>query len=364
MRRPSLEVSPFRLLLDELCAEGLYARGIQASVAVGQEGVVTSLAVGENVPGHPLTSDHLFNVWCASRPILVCTFLREAELAGIVPDQPVGSVVREVGPELAAVSWCSALCHRAGLTSPSLLEASLMPTSVAIRMALEARPTGHPGYSDFVLNVLLVKAIEALTGYSADVAIARHLEGLALTDLIKCGLDSDDLSDPLSHIGFYTYGLPGQPVPLYHDAIESVACRHRDLFGLYASAEGLARWYWSLGSAILGRDMPAMPSRSELDRWLSCRRGDQFDYVLQRECDFACGLMVNLHGHAFGDDVGSSSVGHSGVMGSPFGFFDPDRNLAAAVIVNGLQPGQTDLDYLRPLLVKGVVEWAAHMRDE
>lgn len=57
--------------------------------------------------------------------------------------------------------------------------------------------------------------------------------------------------------------------------------------------------------------------------------------------------MVGLEGHAFGNALGSHSIGHSGIMGSPFGFHDPGSRVSAAVIVNGLQPDQSDLDYLR-----------------
>ena len=352
-----------RGLLENLCSEGIYATGVQAAVVAGPDRPVMSFSVGENVPGYPLTPSHLFNVWCASRPILVCAFLRAAERSQLRPEDSVGAVLRDVGSHLDGLTWASVLNHSAGIVSPSLLDASLMSTRPAIDLALRAVPTGEPGYSDFVLNVLLVRAIEELSGESASAQLGRSLQAQGLANAVKFGLGPAEMEAPLERIGFYTYGLPASPVPLYHDGIEAVACHHRDLFGAYASASGLARFYALLGSVASGRVEPGMPSPATLATWLGFRRGVEYDSVLRRDCDFACGLMMDLEQHAFGVSLSPNSFGHSGLMGSPFGFHDPETELSGAIILNGLQPGHWDLDYLRPLLVSRAVEWASSNPD-
>ncbi len=66
--------------------------------------------------------------------------------------------------------------------------------------------------------------------------------------------------------------------------------------------------------------------------------------------------MINLSEHGYGDRISRDAIGHSGILGSPFAFFDPECGLAAAVILNGVSTSQADVDYIRPALVSTLVE--------
>jgi hypothetical protein len=63
--------------------------------------------------------------------------------------------------------------------------------------------------------------------------------------------------------------------------------------------------------------------------------------------------MTNLIDHRFGVECSPESFGHSGNIGSSFAFADPGRNLAVAVIFNGIV--DQDSSFLRrPALVHAI----------
>ncbi|CAN5594352.1 hypothetical protein BH20ACT2_BH20ACT2_03070 [soil metagenome] len=88
---------------------------------------------------------------------------------------------------------------------------------------------------------------------------------------------------------------------------------------------------------------------------LGANRGRSWDPVLQRDCDFAGGFMIGLADHGFGTQLSDRAFEHVGLTGSSFVFADPERDLVAAVLVNGLNTSTDDAELLRRRFIRAIL---------
>ena len=338
-------------LLESLCVEGIDALGAQLAVSV--DGCVPVCAtVGLQVGNRPLRDRHLFNVWCASKPVSAVVMLRLLEGAGLSLDLPLNAAGEQFdGPPMVTLGRL--LNHSCGLRHPNMAEANLMKWTEAVAAARALRTEVlFDVFSEFSSAVIVADLIDVLSGATARSAEQQLLDDNSLADDIVYGVSEKALNEPLEHIGFYLLGLPTMARPLYCDALPTMSQRNRRVLGAFANARGLCGFYRLVGQALRGKSPTGFPSSEYLqDALTTHRRARAFDETLQKDCSFAAGFMVDLSDHGYGTTIGPEAVGHTGLMGSPFGWYDPQRRLAASAILNGMASGVQDSDYWRPRIV-------------
>lgn len=338
-------------MLNSLCSEGVDALGAQVAVSVdGCAPVCTT--VGLQVGERPLRDRHLFNVWCASKPVTAVVLLRLLEDEGLSLDLPLSVAGEQFGgPQF--ITFARLLNHSCGLRHPDMVEANLMKWTDALAAARALR-TEMPfeAFSEFSSMVIAADLVDSLSGPTGPSAEQRLLDDNGLADDIVYRVSDEALSEPLEHLGFYLLGLPAMARPLYSDALPAMSQRNRRVLGAFANARGLCGFYRLVGQALHGKSPPSFPSSRHLhDALTNHRRAHGFDETLQKDCSFAAGFMVDLSDHGYGATIGPEAVGHSGLMGSPFGWYDPQRRLAASAILNGMAGGVQDSDFWRPRIV-------------
>ncbi len=337
--------------LESLCAEGLDALGAQLAVSVDGCAPVCA-TVGLQVGERPLRDRHLFNVWCASKPFSAIVLLRLLEDADLSLDLPLSAAGEQLsGPQ--SITLGRLLNHSCGLRHPNMVEANLMKWTEAVTAA-RAQHTDVPfeAFSEFSSAVIVADLVDSLSSAAEPSAEQQLLDDNGLDDDIVYGISDEALTEPLEHIGFYLLGLPTQARPLYCDALPIMSKRNRRVLGAFANARGLCGFYRLVGQALRGESPTGLPSSEYLhDALTSHRRTRAFDETLQKDCAFAAGFMIGLSDHGYGATVGPEAVGHTGLMGSPFGWYDPHRRLAASAILNGMARGAQDSDYWRPRIV-------------
>ncbi|MCB9389450.1 MAG: beta-lactamase family protein [Acidimicrobiia bacterium] len=143
------------------------------------------------------------------------------------------------------------------------------------------------------------------------------------------------------------------PRPLLLEAGTINTTQVRVATGAVSSAQALA----SLYDALLRLEPRHLGiSGATLDRLLNERTERHFDPVLDRDCQFGLGFMVNLADHLCGP-LGESSFGHTGLAGMTFAGADPDLGLAFACHINGMldhQPATERRLQVTAELVEGI----------
>jgi CubicO group peptidase (beta-lactamase class C family) len=252
------------------------------------------------------------------------------------------------------------LTHTAGLQYPSAVSMELLPPRE--RRPFLERYAGEPGwrvgtdaaYSEYFAWQLLGWLIEAVTGEP----LREHLRAAVLDPLglhdTWVGMTSEEYAVNLERLGV-NFDLHGgwQAFPMLVERTERVCCETNCAYGGYTNARDLARLYSAVLAQLREASDPALPSSATLGAFCSRARARSYDSVLQRECEFGLGFMTNLVDHRFGAECSPESFGHSGNVGSSFAFADPERDLAVAVIFNGIV--DQDSSFLRrPALIHAI----------
>ena len=341
-------------MLSDICADGRYATGAQLAVSVDGSATVCA-TVGLQVGDRPLNHDHLFNVWCASKPIPAIVLMGLLENAGL----PLATRVSEIDTAFGNVmeaSVGSVLNHSCGLQHPDLVTTNLMSFDDALSQARNQQDTAiAPAFSEFTASVIVVDLIEALSEKTTPTANEDFLETHALNADITFRVSDEVLERPLEHLGFYITGLPVLARPLYSDALAGMAQQNREIMGAYLNARGLAEFYRLTGMVLNGTRLAGFPTTEYLtDAIYNHRRVRGYDKTLHKTCSFAAGFMIELTDHGYGPAISPNAIGHTGLVGSPFGCYDPDRKLAFAAILNGMTVVPEDCDHWRSDLVNTI----------
>jgi hypothetical protein len=78
------------------------------------------------------------------------------------------------------------------------------------------------------------------------------------------------------------------------------------------------------------------------------------DPVLGVKADWGLGFMTGLGRLGFGPFISSRAVGHTGQVGTSMAFCDPEHELAAAVLYNGVIDQKTGVTIRRPAIVGAI----------
>jgi len=315
---------------------GPCVRGFQVSVSRGDE--LWSGAYGATTASAPMDVATLHHVWCATKPILAMA----AGIADVEGSADLCEPLSEYASRFPglrghqATLW-DALCHDAGLISPRAFELWSAPTSRrrTIMNGVGADETQMAAYSEIAAWTLISLSLDRSSSQTAD-RVNAVLDSMGTGEHIV--MDGVEFHASLrDRVGVH-YGEVGsgrRPLPLLAELLPHVLGLASPVLGGLASAEGICRMY---------RAMLVVPFlRTARDRLLRYQRGDEYDQVLRRRCNFSAGFMIDLVTHGYGDRIGESSFGYTGWMGSSWGFADPARDLAVGFTHNGfLSPELND----------------------
>lgn len=333
--------------------EGLFTRGAQVCVSVGGKRVL-DVAIGDAGVGEEVRPETLFKVYCSIKPVTAVAVARLVDAGEIGLDDRLGRwlpVERFAALERDDVSIRHLLTHTAGLHLLSGVAVEMATPERRERLARSAvRPPGwHVGkdaaYAEFLAWYLLGRVIEEIT----ETPLREHLraavlEPYGLTDTFVGMTEAEyEANSPRIGVNFDLRGW--KPFPMLVERTPASSTPTNCAFGGYTTGRDLAAFY----DAVLGE----LSRGGTLATFCSTVRAPVFDQVLDRECAYGLGFMTELSGHQFGRYPSPSAFGHSGNVGSSFAFADPDHDLSAAVVFNGIVDADSAF-VRRPALVRAV----------
>ncbi|HAV64841.1 MAG TPA: serine hydrolase [Verrucomicrobiales bacterium] len=320
-----------------------------AQVAVLQHGItLLHMAVGENQPGEPLTTDHLMPWLSSGKPLTAVAVLQLVEQGQLALDLPVADLIPEFasGGKEAITVW-HLLTHTGGFREADKVpEHFTWEEAVARVCASPLEPGWVPGAkaayhvtgSWFVLGEL----IRRVTGAAPDEHVRKEV-------CARAGMKNSWLAVPESEDDRYKFGMmhlthetPPAPHPFLNRDRSRRLCRPGS--SLRGPARDLAHFY----ARLIESDAPTdrrLLSPSMFDRFVTRQRDGMFDHTFQHVMDWGLGVIINSarHGrstvpYGFGLHAGDRAFGHGG-MQSSCGFADPEHGLAVAWVCNGM-PGE------------------------
>jgi CubicO group peptidase (beta-lactamase class C family) len=321
--------------------EKLYTRGAQ--VCVSRKGqVLLDSSVGDDGLGRTLHSDTIFRVYCTIKPVTALAVALLVEAGGLDLDRPLSEYLGPTAVSSPRVTARHLLNHTAGLHPLTGVAAEMM-SATERRSAIAAiqSPPGwrigiDAGYSEYAGWMLLGELMQRITGEAVRDYLRRAvLQPIGMVDT-WIGMTSAEYASVADRIGVNVDLRGDRAFPMLFERTERVCCETNPAHGGYSTARDLARLYDALLSAQSGQLTGIMPSAITLREFCSVARPRSYDVVLDRECDYGLGFMVNLKDHFFGAACSPDSFGHSGHRGSSFAFLDPKVGVSVAVIFNGL----------------------------
>jgi CubicO group peptidase (beta-lactamase class C family) len=332
-------LSPLIERISASVSHGDFARGVALEVHVDGE-VAASCALGVDGLGAPISSESVFAVYCATKPVVALGIGSLVEARELSWDDCLADVLGDVAGGSRHVTIEQLLTHTAGL---HLLRADeMLSRSPSDRRAVASRHTPPVGwtpatdmaYSNFLGWYWLLRVIEEITQVAPEEYVREAVTApLGLQGSVYAGIVGDEVSGVVSRCAV-NMDLTGRlPVPLLFERTPTFM-RDPDVqaVGGYATLSGLCSFYDRLQGILRGDASCETIPRSLLEEMLIPRVTDRYDHVMQRTASWGLGFMVDLRRHFFGDHLGTTSFGHSGNAGSSFAFCDPTRGLSVAVL--------------------------------
>ncbi|KAA0236250.1 MAG: hypothetical protein JJLCMIEE_00001 [Acidimicrobiales bacterium] len=316
--------------------------------------VLTAGAAGVGFPGRDLGVDALFPLFCATRPVMSVAMAKLVEDYDIDIEAPLRNWLSHPVLEHYEIRLADVLSHTAGLSAPDALTAVLTPP--ALRSGLVAGLAPSAGwdssklsdYSEWTSGVLCELLIGELTEQRPSEWLHTKLLAPLGTDEVSFGPAADPQAGEDTKVGltdriacYWGNEGSGPAVPgLWFSTPHFVAELGPALGGL-GSMRSLGLFLTCVVEHLGGSCIHAsLPSPKFLARWLSWRRPPRWDRVLERNCAFGLGVMVDLESHGFGTRPSASSFAHTGWCGRCLAFADPRDRLVAAVAVTGTGGGE------------------------
>lgn len=295
-------------------------------------------AIGESPPGTAVTERTLHKIWCAMKPVSAIAAIAAFDEAGVGLETQIGALLADcdLQPEVAAVTIRDVLDHRACLIGPNIadvLQLGLKERDTMLKGVVSATASHAAAYNDHVSWVLLAAAVGEVQRRSPDIYLRDFARDEVRVRDLHVSMSPSEFLEAHGRIGASVSATVNGPLPWLMDRTLEFASRQAGfVMGGYATMRALGRWYeW-----LLERD-------DLLDRVEQLRRGAVFDATLGRECEFSAGLMVDLGRHGYGQAIGTRAIGHTGWLGTCFGFADPSCDLVVCVLVNALtHPDQAE----------------------
>lgn len=349
-----------RCRLDAEVASPDLTLGAQAAVITADGS--WSYETGERGLGQPMSADSLFVLYCAAKPVVAVGFLQLVERELVTLETPVGDVLdyfKDAGKE--QITFRHLLHHTAGL---HMLDGPWVAGfREAQRKQLVATCEPPPGwqigvdvsYCEFAAWHLLGWSIEALTAEG----LSRHLRRAVLEPCgmndTYVGMSDADYDRVLDRIGLNHDMTCHPPMPMLGERGRNACTRVNPAYGVYGTAHDLARLYSALLDALAGRSEQLLQRRTA-EAFIGDRRGARYDLSFGAVLDYGLGCMVELSSYQFGPDPSPNAFGHTGFMGTTLAFADPDHDIAAAVVFNGIVDRESALGFRRPSVVHALYQ--------
>lgn len=322
--------------------------GIQLYVSQRFEPLI-DLALGEDEPGKPLTSDHGLPWLSAGKPVTAVAILQLVESGLIGLDQPVAELI----PEFAAGGKATMtvrhlLTHCGGIDAVVLgWPQSDWETVIARVCAAPLKSGAIPGeaaaYDPQRSWFILGEIVRRLRGVPVADYVRREIfESLGMRDSWMA-VPAELIASDAEQWGHVYNVVDGQLKPNHAHRPEILAyaapgssCRGpiRELGRLYEML--LNRGTWA-GRRYL--------SPETVDLMTQRHRVGLFDQTFQHTVDFGLGVSINSNRYGartipygFGQHASETAFGHGGSQSS-IGFADPQHQLVVATIANGY-PGE------------------------
>jgi CubicO group peptidase (beta-lactamase class C family) len=349
-----LEGTARRLRAD--IAEAAFCTGTQAYVSCGGE-VVMQAAFGRDGLGRPMTNETLSAVYCSIKPIITVLVLLAEQDGSVRLDMTLGEVLElDENPDLAAVRLDDLLTHTAGMHELRSVVAAAAPPAIRHKSAMAARPaegwdrrTGA-AYSEWLGFYLIGQLVERACGVELrDALRERVLEPIGIDNEVGLGLPDADLG----RIGVNVDLRNGKRTPLLMERAPWFASAADPALSGYATMRGLGRFYEWVLATLDGRETtPLQPERLR-DACLPHRPVTE-DLILGLEADWGLGFMTGLGRLGFGPCPSERAVGHTGQVGTSVAFCDPEHDLVAALLYNGVIEQRTGITERRPAIVSEI----------
>jgi len=334
-------------IIQQGIAEQLH-RGVQLYISRDGQ-VLVDAALGENVPGAPLTRDHILPWLSAGKPLTATLILQRTEAGLIELEQPVASII----PEFAAsgkefLTLKALLTHSAGLKPIATGWPRRSWQDIVDKICQSgtrrdgATAAYDPARSWFILGEILQRIDSK----------QRSIDQIMREDLLlPLGMNNCWLAIPENRFEDFRSRL-GQTDTSQNGRLTPASGNSRE-YCLTPSPGGslrgpireLGRFYEMLlrggtthsGQVILQPETVRLMTRRH--------RQGEFDVTFQHVVDFGLGIIVNSNRYGaetvpygFGKFAGEAAFGHGGSQSS-IGFADPDNRLVVAAVANGL-PGE------------------------
>lgn len=348
----SLSIAQYRLprtlaVIQTGIERGLHY-GVQLFVSRDLEPVV-DLAVGENQPGEPLTSDTILPWLSAGKPNTVLAVMQLVEEGRLDLDRPVMQLIPEFGQGgKEAITVRHLLTHTAGIDAvalgwPGTPWDEIISRICAAPLKAGSIPGETPAYDPQRSWFILGEIVQRLRGR----LIAEWLRseifeplGMKHTWLAMPAALYEEFAPRLGAVHVTSAGQLKRNHSHLKDAVTSPApgssCRGpiRELGRFYEMM--LCEGAWKGRRLISPETFHLMTSR---------HRVGMFDQTFQHTVDFGLGVIVNSNKYGantipygFGRRSSERAFGHGGSQ-SCIGFADPEHRLAVAAVANGY-PGE------------------------
>jgi CubicO group peptidase (beta-lactamase class C family) len=354
-RRPTIEV-----LADD-AEGGAFCRGAQLYISLRGQTMVDA-AVGIDGTGSPVTTETLFSVYCAAKPVTTLGIARLVDRGACGLDDDLGSLLPgQACDELHRVRLREVLNHTAGLHRQMVVTMGFLGPQrrgeAVLRTPppLEWRQGVDGGYSEYGGWHLLGLVIEAVSGVPLREYLRDEiLEPFGLAGEVYVQMTPQEYREQRARIGV-NFDMRGTgAIPLLMERSERVCTEWNPSFGVYATMRGLGRLYEHVLDAREDGPAAKVISAETMRMFTDPQRDRVDDVVLGRPCRFGYGFMVDLRDHVLGSQCSPRSFGHLGFAGSGWAFADPDHDLVVALLSNGLLDPATAIGLRRPVLVDGI----------
>lgn len=316
---------------------------------------IVDVVVGQDAHGRPAAATDVHAAYCALKPVIAITLLRQLDEAGIDPDQPATAVLGWLeGSYVGECSFTTLLNHSSGLHEVPTVWLSLQADVVrreACRLAVP--PVGWStmldlGYCEALPWEVVVAAIGALGDGAGFGSVARTavLEPLGVDEVWLGGLARTVAPERIAVSSDLAWGAA---IPVSYES-DSMRSSTDPVLGNYASCAGLAAFYRSVLDVRAGRREVAPSLARAIDRSLPDSTGIRFDHTMGESCAYGRGWMVDLTNHRFGDGPTAASFGHTGRVGVLGGMADPTHDLVVAFSLGSLTAESLFARFWRPRL--------------
>ncbi len=320
-------------------------RGIDEGAHVGallharlRGDVVAEMATGIASAGVAMTVDTLMPWFSATKPITALAALRLWEAGALDLDAPVAAYVPEFGANgKSTITVRHVLDHTAGIPKAEGSFEAVCAAPIAPDWVPGRRAAYHPQGAFLVLG----EAITRVAGRPFDEYVSEEI------------IEPLDMADTWLSLTPERFAVYGDRIGVMHNTADPrhpVALHERGWLPMYGrahpsrSAVGPVRDLVTFFTALMSGG-EGVVSRAAVDTMTARHRAGLVDETFGQIIDWGLGVMVNSWhyrkrpaSYGYGDHAGWRAFGHGGAE-STLAFADPENELAAAIICNGM-PGE------------------------